>query len=127
MGEHSIPEITAGELRAISRKLTDYVALHPGEAMRVMAMKINAKVVGYGLIQKRPRRWSTSSLSQRPHGDDDAHSHRAERDDSVCPPSPRSSQPVRPVAHATAFAVSPPLRTAVVARASSRRHPRFLF
>jgi hypothetical protein len=32
MGEHSIPEITASELRAISRKLTDFVALHPGES-----------------------------------------------------------------------------------------------
>jgi hypothetical protein len=32
MSEHSIPEMTAGELRAISRKLTDYVALHPRES-----------------------------------------------------------------------------------------------
>ena len=32
MSEHSIPEMTAGELRAISRKLSDYVELHPGES-----------------------------------------------------------------------------------------------
>ncbi len=32
MSEHSIPEMTAGELRAISRKLSDYVELHPGQS-----------------------------------------------------------------------------------------------
>ena len=32
MSEHSIPEMTAGELRAISRELSDYVELHPGES-----------------------------------------------------------------------------------------------
>jgi hypothetical protein len=32
MSEHSIPEMTAVELRAISRKLSDYVELHPNES-----------------------------------------------------------------------------------------------
>ena len=32
MSEHSIPEMTAGELRAISRELSDYVELHPCES-----------------------------------------------------------------------------------------------
>ena len=32
MSEHSIPEMTADELRAISRKLSNYVELHPGES-----------------------------------------------------------------------------------------------
>jgi hypothetical protein len=40
MRDHSIPEMTAGELRAISRKLTDYVALRPGESdARSLAMR----------------------------------------------------------------------------------------
>jgi hypothetical protein len=40
MSDHSIPEMTAGELRAISRKLTDYVALRPGESdARSLAMR----------------------------------------------------------------------------------------
>jgi hypothetical protein len=37
MSEHSNPEMTAGELRAISRKLSDYVELHPDESARSLA------------------------------------------------------------------------------------------
>jgi hypothetical protein len=40
MSDHSIPEMTAGELRAISRKLTAYAALRPGESdARSLAMR----------------------------------------------------------------------------------------
>jgi hypothetical protein len=33
MSEHSIPEMTADELRAIARELSAYVELRPGEGM----------------------------------------------------------------------------------------------